>query len=228
VNDEEREFDSNGSEEWQMSKRLIGGILLGMLWLGLPAGVLALNVNPPQGNDLSEAEVFFTKVLNTTSNPVIAAMARDSLLKIHAGDAKESPAAVASSASASKTVAEVALLPQTDSTYVVPVVVNKNVMATFLVDTGASYTVITPETATAIGVEVTKETPTVPVTTANGTIDAPVVRLRNVSLGGMLVNDVEAVVTPLGATPQLSGLLGMSFFRGMEISFKQDRLIISR
>ncbi|HEY9687368.1 MAG TPA: TIGR02281 family clan AA aspartic protease [Coleofasciculaceae cyanobacterium] len=210
-----------------MSKRLIGGILLGMLWLGLPAGVLALNVNPPQGNDLSEAEVFFTKVLHTTSNPVIAAMARDSLLKIQTGDAKESPAAVASPAP-SKTVAEVALLPQTDSTYVVPVVVNKNVMATFLIDTGASYTVITPETAKAIGVEVTKETPTVPVTTANGTIDAPVVRLRNVSLGGMLVNDVEAVVTPLGATPQLSGLLGMSFFRGMEISFKQDRLIISR
>jgi clan AA aspartic protease (TIGR02281 family) len=224
VNDGKGGSGSPESEEWQMNKRLFGGLLLGMVWFGLPAGVLALNVNPPQGNDLSEAEVFFTRILNTTSNPVIAAMARDSLLKIHAGDEKTA----APAKEASRTIAEVALLPQTDDTYVVPVLVNKNVMATFLIDTGASYTVITPETAKAIGVEVTRDTPTVPVTTANGTIDAPVVRLRNVSLGGMLVNDVEAVVTPLGATPQLSGLLGMSFFRGMEISFKQDRLIISR
>lgn len=211
-----------------MRNRLLSGLLLGTLWLGLlPAGSFALNVDPQKGNDLSEAEIFFSNLLTTTTNPVIASMARESLRVIQGGQTEPAKAMQAQNAE-QRSITEVTLLPQVDSTYVVPAVINKSVMATFLVDTGASYTVITPETAKALGVEVTEETATVPVTTANGTINAPVVTLKNVSLGGMNVKNVEAVVTSLGDTPQLSGLLGMSFFKGMEISFKQDRLIISR
>jgi aspartyl protease family protein len=101
-------------------------------------------------------------------------------------------------------------------------------MATFLVDTGASYTVITPQTAQALGVDLNDDLPSVPVTTANGTVHAPLVTLKQISLGGMQVQNVQAVVADLGDAPQLSGLLGMSFFQGMEISFKQDKLVISR
>ena len=49
-----------------------------------------------------------------------------------------------------------------------------------------------------------------------------------VGTGQVQVDDVEAVVTELGDSPQLSGLLGMSFFQGMDLSFKRDRLVISR
>jgi|GEM_PF-5211759 len=38
---------------------------------------------------------------------------------------------------------EVKVIPQADNTYVVPVVLNRNHQAAFLMDTGASYTVIT-------------------------------------------------------------------------------------
>jgi clan AA aspartic protease (TIGR02281 family) len=206
--------------------RLLSMALLGLLWAVTPTISPAIDMNPPQTNrELGEATEFFTNILNTSKNPIIISMARESLRKLNG----ESPEAQASGLRDSlKNVTEVALLPQTDNTYVVPALVNRKYMATFLIDTGASYTVITPQMAEALGVKPTAQNPTVPVTTANGILYAPIVKLKHVSLGGMQVDDVDAVVTPLGDTPQISGLLGMSFFHGMELSFKQDKLLISR
>jgi aspartyl protease family protein len=205
--------------------RLLSMMLLGLVWLVTPASSPAIDVNPPQGSDLREATDFFTKVLNTSKNPVIVSMARDSLRKLTPA---ETILEQNSHATKGSQVAEVDLLPQSDNTYVVPALVNKKMMATFLIDTGASYTVITPQMASSLGVKPGASTQTVPVTTANGILYAPVVRLRHVSLGGLQVDNVDAVVTDLGETPQISGLLGMSFFHGMELSFKQDKLVISR
>jgi clan AA aspartic protease (TIGR02281 family) len=206
--------------------RHISWALLAWLWLGLPVVSPALDVNPVSQRDVGEATQFFSDVAHKSRNPLIAQMARDSLQQLQAvstgqGESKQK-------APARKTTAEVALLPQYDHTFVVPATVNRRYMATFLIDTGASYTVITPKMAEALGLTVNGDSPTVPVTTANGVLHAPVVRLKNVSLGGLQVDNVDAVVTELGDSPQLSGLLGMSFFQGMDLSFRQDRLVISR
>jgi aspartyl protease family protein len=203
--------------------RLSGLLITGLLSLTMCTSGFAVDVNPPAVNDISEATAFFGQLASTSSNPVIADMAREALQRIREGDGAKHLLE-----DNTHKVTEVALVPQTDNTYVVPAVINKKFMATFLVDTGASYTVITPETASALGIQIDAENPTVPVTTANGTVEAPVVTLRNVSLGGLQVKEVQAVVTDLGDAPQLSGLLGMTFFQGMELSFKQDRLVISR
>lgn len=211
------------------SNRLLSMMLLGLVWFITPAVSPAIDVNPPQGNDMSEATEFFTHVLNTSKNPIIISMARESLLKLKPTDSSRSKQEKQSDAGPQVAqVAEVELLPQTDNTYVVPALVNKKYMATFLIDTGASYTVITPQMAESLGVKPMADSPTVPVTTANGILYAPVVRLKHVCLGGLQVDNVDAVVTNLGDTPQISGLLGMSFFHGMELSFKQDKLVISR
>jgi clan AA aspartic protease (TIGR02281 family) len=211
-----------------MRKRILSGVLVCTLWgvFHTESGI-AMDGVASTGGSVAEATVFFTKLLQTSSNPIIAGLARENLKKLQGGgdnllasaDSVQSPV---------KTLAVVSLLPQVDNTYVVPAVINRKFMATFLVDTGASYTVITPQTAQALGVDLTDDLPNVPVTTANGTVHAPLVTLKQISLGGMQVRDVQAVVANLGDAPQLSGLLGMSFFQGMEISFKQDKLIISR
>lgn len=185
-----------------------GALCLSQSALALPPGMNT------QG-DLSEATAFFMNIAQTSSNPVIANMARENLQRIQAGDL-------------GRTVAEVALLPQDDNTYVVPARINRKFMASFLIDTGASYTVITPQTARALGVVIPRDAEMVPITTANGTVDAPIVTLKSVNLGGMQVNDVQAVVTDLGNMPQISGLLGMSFFQGMDLSFRKDKLVISQ
>lgn len=193
-------------------------VLLGLVWLATPAVSPAIDVNPSQGRDITEAAQLFTNLIRTSKNPIVISMAQENLRKLRGGTEQD----------ARKNSTEVALLPQSDNTFVVPAVVNKKYMATFLIDTGASYTVITPQMAESLGITLSSDSPTVPVTTANGVLNAPVVRLRHVSLGGMQVDNVDAVVTQLGDTPQISGLLGMSFFHGMELSFKQDKLVISR
>ncbi len=203
------------------ANRLLSMALLGLSWLATPGLSPAIDVNPPQGKDIGEATEFFSHLVKTSKNPLIVAMAQESLSKLTTDAPRRT-------ASEPVDKAEVALLPQSDNTYVVPAMVNRKYMATFLVDTGASYTVITPQMAESLGIKVTADNPTVPVTTANGILNAPVVRLKNVTLGGMRVDNVDAVVTQLGDAPQISGLLGMSFFRGMELSFKQDKLVISR
>lgn len=208
--------------------RHISWVLLALVWFGTPVISPALDGSPEvsglpgdiKSNDVGEAAQFFSEVAQKARNPLIAQMARDSLLQLQT--VRTIPAAKR------KATAEVALLPQYDHTFVVPATVNSRYLATFLIDTGASYTVITPKMAETLGISLSKDNPTVPVTTANGVLHAPVVRLKNVTLGGMQVDNVDAVVTELGDSPQLSGLLGMSFFQGMDLSFKQDRLVISR
>lgn len=123
---------------------------------------------------------------------------------------------------------EIPVIPQADNTYVVPTLLNQKVVGSFLVDTGASYTVITPETAKLLGLKVDQANQSIPITTANGILQAPIVHLNHVALGGIQLDNVDAVVAELGSNTEISGLLGMSFFRGMELSFKHDKLIISR
>jgi clan AA aspartic protease (TIGR02281 family) len=188
----------------------------------------AAETSQPKHGSVNEATVFFTELVQTSSNPIIVSFARENLKRLQSDNLLASAEPVSQQPSPVKTLAVVSLLPQADNTYVVPAVVNKWVMATFLVDTGASYTVITPQMAHSLGVDLSDNPQTVPVTTANGTVEAPLVTLKQVSLGGMRVENVQAVVADLGDAPQLSGLLGMSFFQGMDISFKQDKLVISR
>ncbi|HEY9746027.1 MAG TPA: retropepsin-like aspartic protease [Oculatellaceae cyanobacterium] len=212
-----------------MHNRILSGVLVCALLGGFSAPSQALDTDPAGPNNINEAAAFFTKLAQTSSNPIIAGFARENLKRLRSDNLLASAETeLIPSQQPVKTLAVVSLLPQVDNTYVVPAVVNKKFMATFLVDTGASYTVITPQTAMALGVDYTDNPQTVPVTTANGTVEAPLVTLKQISLGGMKVENVQAVVADLGDAPQLSGLLGMSFFQGMDIAFRQDKLVISR
>ncbi|AWB21334.1 TIGR02281 family clan AA aspartic protease [Methylobacterium currus] len=88
-----------------------------------------------------------------------------------------------------------------------------------LVDTGATLCVFTSEDAQRIGVRVGPRDFTAQVATANGTVPAARVRVREMRLGGIAVRDVEALVLPSGRLE--TSLLGMSFLRrlrGFEVA----------
>lgn len=172
--------------------------------------VQAQDVNP----QLSEATLFFNRLAHESNNPLIANLARESLNKLQ------------SNLSVRQVV--VPLLEQPDTSLAVPTLIDGKVMATFLLDTGASYTVITPRLAEKLGIVVTPETPRISLVTANGPIKAPLVKLKNISIGQVNVPEVNAVVQELGNGDDLllSGLLGMNFFQGMDITVKEDQLIL--
>lgn len=78
-----------------------------------------------------------------------------------------------------------------------------------VVDTGATVVALNQATARELGVQPSAGARRVAIQTANGTVQAAAIVLPDVVLGGIRVNNVEAVVLPdraLGET-----LLGMSF-----------------
>jgi aspartyl protease family protein len=80
-----------------------------------------------------------------------------------------------------------------------------------MVDTGATMVALTAATAERLGVFVDPAAPKVRTRTANGdSLVSPVV-LREVSLGSIEMNDVEAVVMPPGAGA--ANLLGAGFLK---------------
>jgi aspartyl protease family protein len=85
------------------------------------------------------------------------------------------------------------------------------VTVTMLVDTGASSVVLKPADARLVGVDVDRLTYSVPVQTANGTAYAAAVRLKRLSVGGIAVDDIEALVAKPGTLGE--SLLGMTFLR---------------
>lgn len=95
---------------------------------------------------------------------------------------------------------------------------------TFLIDTGASHTVLNREDASRLRLMGGSLRYTVPFQSANGTTYAAPVTLRDVRLGQFQLYDLDAFVNEgdLGVS-----LLGMSFLRQFEsYEFLRDRLVL--
>ena len=79
----------------------------------------------------------------------------------------------------------------------------------FMVDTGASVVALTERDAAQIGVRPMRQDFKVSVSTANGSVLAARVRLRDIDIGGLRIDDVDALVLPDAALSE--NLLGLSF-----------------
>ncbi len=82
---------------------------------------------------------------------------------------------------------------------------------TLMLDTGASTVVLKPADAAKAGIDVSTLRYSAAVRTANGTTYAAPVRLDAISIGPILIKDVEALVAKPGNLNE--SLLGMSFLR---------------
>jgi len=91
---------------------------------------------------------------------------------------------------------------------IVNVRLNGAVTAPFLVDTGATDVLIPASLAGQLGIQAGPETRTKTYQTANGIVTHATVMLRSVDLGGAVVENVPASISPSLEI----GLLGLSFF----------------
>lgn len=80
-----------------------------------------------------------------------------------------------------------------------------------LVDTGASLVALSAEDATKLGLRAAPGDRKARFSTANGMIEATLVRIPDMRLQGITLYDVEAAIMPPGATKIT--LLGMSFMQ---------------
>ena len=96
---------------------------------------------------------------------------------------------------------------------------------TMLVDTGATIIALTAEDAMSFGIRPFPSDYKVPVSTANGTLNAAETKIPEVRVGNVLVRDVSAVVLPQGVLRQ--SLLGMSFLKKLGgFEFSGGRLLL--
>ncbi len=112
------------------------------------------------------------------------------------------------------------------ATAVVRVVLNGREQVNFIVDTGASYTVISRSTARKLGIDLRKEHQKVRLQTANGMIDAPLVSLESVEVGGMRVNKLKAAVHDFSKDRAVSGLLGLNFLSHFRLDIDTQKGIL--
>jgi clan AA aspartic protease (TIGR02281 family) len=118
-------------------------------------------------------------------------------------------------------------LPPKD-TLITTAFINRQAIGTFIIDTGSTYAVITPELASKLGVIVSDETPRVSILTANGVQACPRVTLSSIQVGPVTVHNVAAVVKRIDDDPLLAGLLGMSFLSQVDLRINKGQLSIEK
>jgi clan AA aspartic protease (TIGR02281 family) len=109
---------------------------------------------------------------------------------------------------------------------VIQATLNDQRTAKFVVDTGASYTLISKALAGELSIEVGANTKMLPFQTANGLVNAPVISLNSIMVGGMEVRDLPAAVHDAVPDPQVAGLLGLNFLSNFRMDIDTQKGVL--
>jgi len=99
----------------------------------------------------------------------------------------------------------------------IQVKINDKATGHFILDTGATYTTISRRMARQLGLDL-EHSEKIAITTANGELDVPKVKLKSVSVNGIEASDVEATVMDFGEGNSFAGLLGLSFIQHFKLT----------
>ena len=94
------------------------------------------------------------------------------------------------------------------------VTLNGRVKQYFIVDTGASFTLISRHTANELGIIIDENTPFIRVSSVTDVLLTPLVTLRSLQVGKAELENVEALIYTM---PQYYGLLGNSFLNKFKV-----------
>lgn len=113
---------------------------------------------------------------------------------------------------------------------IIQATLNNKRSAKFVVDTGASYTLISNALARELAIDVGQNPKTLPFQTANGLIQAPVTNLESIMVGGMEIRNLPAAVHDAVPDPQVAGLLGLNFLSNfrMDIDTQKGMLYLEK
>jgi clan AA aspartic protease (TIGR02281 family) len=106
---------------------------------------------------------------------------------------------------------------------VVEVMLNKTVPAKLVVDTGATYTMISAAMARELSIDPQQTQRTMPFQTANGVIQAPLTNLESVTVGGMEIKNLTAAIHDAVPSAQVAGLLGLNFLSNFRLDIDTDK-----
>ncbi len=111
----------------------------------------------------------------------------------------------------------------TGSAAFVRVTLNGNAQALMLLDTGASYTVISHQLAASLRLNESSHTT---IATANGPINVSLARLASIKVGDAERTDLTVAIHDISANPTLGGLLGLDFLSHFHTSIDSRRKLL--
>ena len=112
-------------------------------------------------------------------------------------------------------------LHENSQALMVDAVLNSKVPGVFIVDTGATFTSISREMADELKLDL-QNCEKITITTANGRIQVPKVKIKRLALKGIVGHDIEATVMDIKPGSSFSGLLGLSFMKQYRVTIDAD------
>lgn len=105
------------------------------------------------------------------------------------------------------------------------VVLNETRTAHVLVDTGATFCIISPELAEELGIDPGRQPKIVQLQTGSGTTSGSLVTLASLRAGDAEAANVQAVIH--AAPPGMDGILGNSFLARFTVTLDAERGILT-
>jgi clan AA aspartic protease (TIGR02281 family) len=102
---------------------------------------------------------------------------------------------------------------------IVEALLNRQVSVPLMVDTGATYTVVTRQTAQDLGIIGLERLPKHSFLTPGGPVHSPVTTLKSIRVGTIEAQNVEVAIDTEGHLPL--GLLGMTFMHHFKVTVDQ-------
>jgi clan AA aspartic protease (TIGR02281 family) len=107
---------------------------------------------------------------------------------------------------------------------VIQATLNNKQSGKFIVDTGASYTMISSALARDLSIDTSGGSQkTMPFQTANGLIQAPLTNLDSIAVGGIEIKNLTAAVHDAVPDAQIAGLLGLNFLSNFKIDIDTQK-----
>ncbi len=98
------------------------------------------------------------------------------------------------------------------------------------VDTGASLTMVSVEAALALRIDPSKSKKHIEITTANGVVFVPVVRIPSFQCFGTEIKNIETACHNLPSESSVEGLLGLNFLKPAKVvlDFAKELIVIPK
>jgi clan AA aspartic protease (TIGR02281 family) len=104
---------------------------------------------------------------------------------------------------------------------------NARRQAIFILDTGASLTTISTAVAQELGIPFGPGYPSRTIRTASGTVEAYIVSVESIQVGGLEARDVQVAILDLPGAGQVVGLLGNTFLSRFRVQLDAAQSLLT-
>jgi clan AA aspartic protease (TIGR02281 family) len=112
------------------------------------------------------------------------------------------------------------------SVVIVKATLNGKAPVKLIVDTGASFTMISSATAKQLDIDTNQNPRSIPFQTANGMIQAPLINLDSIAVAGLELKNLTAAVHDALPDQEVAGLLGLNFLTNFRLDIDSEKGLV--